>query len=137
MVSGDVAFRIMHILACIGAVPISALSLLFLGGTLDSMIAQFGEGNTTIILAAIAAVFVFISVFLIVRYPVPKGSFIGLQIGVLSSVVLSTVFLTYIFGHSLPIYTGSLYVVLTLAYLDVFLLIMVALVAVFLMAERL
>jgi len=137
MVSGDVAFRIMHILACIGAVPISALSILFLGGTLDSMIAQIGENNTIIILAAIAAIFVFISAFLIVRYPVPKGSSIGLQIGVLSSIVLSTVFLTYTFRYSFPVYTSPLYAVLTLAYLDVFLLIMVALVAVFLMTERL
>lgn len=137
MVSGDVAFRITYILAYIGNAAISLISLIFTGSVLDSMIAQIGEVNTMIILAAIAAILVFISVLLIVHYPAPKGAYIGLQVGVLSSVVLSTVLLTYAFGYTLPVYTSSLYVVLTLAYLDFFLLIMVVLVALFLMAERL
>jgi hypothetical protein len=137
VVSGDVVFRVMYVLALIGAVPASIIGFVVGAGTLASMITSIGETATLTILAVDVAIFVFIIVFLIVRYPVPGGSTIALQIGILSSTVILTIFLTYIYEFALPVYTSSLYAIFTLAFVDVFLLFMAMLVAIFIYIERL
>ena len=91
MVSGDVAFRIVGILAFIGAVPLSILGIFFVASGLEQMITGIGEYYTTVFLAAVAAIFVFIVALLIVRYPVSGGGLIGLRVGLVSSVIASVV----------------------------------------------
>jgi len=137
MVSGDVAFRIMYVMALIGAVPASIIGFIVGAETLAWMITNIGETNTLAILAANIAIFVFIIMFLIVRYPVPGGPTVALQIGLLSSTVILTAFLTYIYGFALPVYTSTLYVIFTLAFVDVFLMFTAILVALFIYIERL
>jgi len=137
MVSGDVAFRIMYILAFIGAVPASAIGFIVGAETLTSMITSIGETSTLAILAANVAIFAFIIVFLIVRYPVPGGPTLTLQVGIFSSIMVFTIFLTYVYGFALPVYNSTLYAIFTLAFLDVFLIIMAILVALFIYIERL
>jgi len=137
MVSGDVAFRIMYVLALIGVVPASALGFIVGAETLASMIANIGETNTLAILAANVAIFVFIIVFLIVRYPVPGGPTVALQVGLFSSIVVLTLFLTYIYGFALPVYTSTFYAIFTLAFLDIFLMFTAILVTLFIYIERL
>jgi len=137
MVSGDVAFRIMYVLALIGVVPASTLGFIVGAETLASMIANIGETNTLAILAAIVAIFVFIIVFLIVRYPVPGGPTVALQVGLFSSIAVLTIFLTYIYGFALPVYTSTLYAIFTLAFLDIFLMFTTILVTLFIYIERL
>jgi hypothetical protein len=136
MVSGDVVFRVMYVVALIGAVPASIIGFLVGWGTLAWMITNIGETTTLAILAVGVAIFVFIIGFLIFRYPVPGGSALALQIGLLSSIVILTISLTYIYV-ALPVYTSTLYTIFTLAFLDVFLLFVAMLVALFLYVERL
>jgi hypothetical protein len=137
VVSGDVAFRIMYVLACIGVVPVSAIGFLVGAGTLLWMITNIGQTSTIAILAADVAIFVFIIVFLIVRYPVPEGPTLTLQVGLFSSAVMLTILLTYIYGFALPVYTSSLYATFTLAFLDIFLMFTAMLVALLIYVERL
>jgi hypothetical protein len=137
VVSGDVAFRIMYVLACIGVVPVSAIGFLVGAGTLLWMITNIGETSTMAILAAFVAIFAFIIVFLVVRYPVPGGPTLTLQIGFFSSAVVLTIFLTYIYGFALPVYNSTLYAIFTLAFLDIFLMFTAILVAVLIYTERL
>jgi len=127
----------MYVLAFIGTVPVSVLGFIFGAETLLLMITHIGETSTLAILAANVAIFVFIIAFLIVRYPVPGGPTLTLQIGIFSSVVLFTIFLTYIYGFALPVYTGTLYAIFTLAFLDVLLIFTAILVALFIYIERL
>jgi len=136
MVSGDVAFRIMYILALIGTVPASAIGFFVGAETLAWMTTNIGETSTIAILAANVAIFAFIIVFLILRYPVPEGPTLTLQVGFFSSVVVLTIFLTYFYG-ALPVYTSTLYTIFTLAFLDIFLMFMTILVALFIYIERL
>jgi hypothetical protein len=137
VVSGDVAFRIMYVLALNGVVPVTAIGFLVGVGTLLSMITNIGETGTMGVLAAILAIFVFIIVFLIVRYPVPEGPTFTLQVGFFSSAVVLTIFLTYIYGFALPVYTSTLYAIFTLAFLDIFLMFTAMLVALLIYIERL
>jgi hypothetical protein len=137
MVSGDVVFRIMYVIALIGAVPASIIGFAVGAETLAWMITNIGETTTLAILAVNVAIFVFIIAFLIVRYPVPGGSTIALQIGLLSSTLILTIFLTYIYGSALPVYTSTLYAIMTLAFVDVFLMFVTMLVALFIYVERL
>jgi len=127
----------MYVLAFIGTVPVSVLGFIFGAETLLLMITHIGETSTLAILAANVAIFVFIITFLIVRYPVPGGPTLTLQIGIFSSVVLFTIFLTYIYGFALPVYTSTLYAIFTLAFLDIFLMFAAILVALLIYVERL
>ena len=137
MVSGDVAFRIMSVLAFIGAAPASVLGFLVGVETFLSMVKSLGETNTLTILAVNVAIFAFITVFLIVRYPLTGGSALTLKVGIFSSAVVLTIILTYIYEFALPVYSSSFYIIFTLAFLDFFLLITTILVALFIYIERL
>jgi hypothetical protein len=137
VVSGDVVFRITYVLALIGAVAASIIGFIVGAGTLAWMITNIGETTTLTFLAVDVAILVFIIVFLIVRYPVPGGPTVALQIGILSSAVILTICLTYIYEFALPVFTSSLYAIFTLAFVDVFLLFTAMLVAIFIYIERL
>lgn len=105
MVSGDVAFRIVGILAFIGAVPLSILGIFFVASGLEQVITMIGEYYTTVFLAAVAAIFVFIIALLIVRYPVSRGGLIGLRVGLVSSALVSIIswgWLTYTYASWVP-----------------------------------
>ena len=141
MVSGDVAYRVIYILAFIGAVPLSILGVLFADGTvIDPMLTDIGESNTIVVLAAVAAVFVFAVIFIMVRYPVPKESVLSLWVGLLSSALASIIlwgWLTYEYKYELPlVILSEFYTIATLTFLDVLLAAMALLVALVTTTER-
>jgi len=123
VVSGDAAYRIMYILAFIGAVPVSIIGVVFAEDTLTgSMLTDIGESNIVVILAAIAAVLVFVTIFTIVRYPVPGESVLSLLVGLLSSASAGIIFwgwLTYEYNYELPLRgLSEFYTLATLTFLD-------------------
>ena len=141
MVSGDVAYRIMYILAFVGAAPLSILGVLFADvAVIDPMLTDIGESNTIVVLAAVAAVFVFATIFTMVRYPVPRESVLGLWVGLLSSALAGIIlwgWLTYEYEYKLPLlHLSEFYNIATLTFLDVLLAAMAMLVALMAATER-
>jgi len=140
VVSGDVAYRIIYILAFIGAAPLSIIGILFAEGTVNSMLTNIGESNTIVISAAIAAVFVFVLIFTIVRYPVPEESVLSLWIGLLSSASAGTIlwsWLTFEYKYKLPLLgLSEFYTVATLTFVDFLVGVMALLVALLTATER-
>ena len=142
MVSGDVAYRVMYILAFIGAAPLSILGVLFAEEVIsDRMLTEIGESNTTVVLAAVAAVFVFAAIFTMVRYPVPRESSLGLVVGLLSSALAGVIlwgWLTLEYEYELPLlHLSDFYAIATLTFLDVLLAAIAILVAMVTTTERL
>jgi len=131
VVSGDVAYRVMYILAFIGAAPLSILGVLFAGEVvIDPMLTGIGESNTIVVLAIVAAVFVSAVIFIMVRYPVPRESALGLWVGLFSSALASIIlwgWLTYKYEYTTT---------LTLMFLDFLLATMAILVALVTTTER-
>ena len=140
MVSGDVAYRVMYILAFIGSAPLSIIGILFVEGTVDSMLNGMGESNTIVVQAIVAAVFVSAVILIMVRYPVPRESFLSLGVGLFSSALASIIlwgWLTYEYEYKLPLsILSEFYTVATLTFLDVLLAAMAILVAVVTTTER-
>lgn len=140
MVSGDVGFRIMYILAFIGAVPASSVGVLLAADSLRKVATSVGENYILGILVAVAAIFVFTMVLLIVRYPVPKEAARGLLVGIFSSVLTSIIFwawLTHTYGYTFPLrILSELYTVATLTFIDFSLAIMAILAALVTTIER-
>ena len=140
MVSGDVVFRIMHILAFNGAVPLSSIGVLLAAKDLGKLVSNIGENYTLVALASMAAVLVIIIAFLLIRYPVPREATIGLRVGIFSSVLAGMVFwvwLTHTYAYAFPLLVLSeLYTVATLAFIDSLLAIMAILVALVTTIER-
>ena len=141
MVSGDVAYRIMYIVAFIGAAPLSILGVLFVeDAVIDPMLTEIGEDNTIVVLAIVAAIFVSAVMLIMVRYPVPRESALGLWVGLLSSALASAIFwglLTYKYEYKLPLLVLSeLYNVATLTFLDFLLAAIAILVALVTATER-
>ena len=140
MVSGDVAYRIMYILASIGAAPLSILGVLFTESIVDSMLTDIGESNTIVVLAAVAAVFVFVVIFTMVRYPMPREPALSLWVGLFSSALAGIIvwgWLTYKYEYELPLFRLSeFYTIATLTFLDIFLAAMAILVALTTATER-
>ena len=139
MVSGDVAYRVTYILALIGAVPLSILGVLVAGEVVfDSMLTGIGESNTIVVLALVAAVFVSAVIFIMVRYPVPRESGLGLVVGLFSSALASIISWGWLtFPYKLPLLVLSeLYNVATLTFLDFLLAAMTILVALVTTTER-
>jgi hypothetical protein len=136
VVSGDVAYRVTYILALIGAVPLSILGVLVAGEVVfDSMLTGIGESNTIVVLAIVAAVFVSAVIFIMVRYPVPRESGLGLVVGLFSSALASIISWGWLtFPYKLPL-SGS-YTVATLTFLDFLLAAMTILVALVTTTER-
>ena len=139
MVSGDVAYRVMYILAFIGSVPLSIVGLLFIeDAVIDPMLNDLGESNTILVLAALVAVFVSVVILIMVRYPVPRESVLSLGVGLFSSSLVGIIlwgWLTYEYKLPLGI-LSDFYTVATLAFLDVLLAAMAILVAVVTTTER-
>jgi hypothetical protein len=141
VVSGDVAYRVTYILAFIGAAPLSILGVLLAGEVvIDPMVTDIGESNTIVVLAAVAAVFVFAVIFTLVRYPVPSESFLGLWAGLLSSALASIIlwgWLTYEYGYELPLlHLSEFYNLATLTFLDILLAATAVLVALMTTTEK-
>lgn len=140
MVSGDVAFRIMHVLAFIGAVPLSSVGVLLAANDLRKTATKIGENYTITILVAVAAILIFTMALLIVRYPIPREAALGLRVGIFSSVLTSIIFwgwLTYTYGYTFPLVALSqFYTIATVAFLDFLTAIMVMLVALVTTIER-
>ena len=141
MVSGDVAYRVMYILAFIGAVPLSIVGLLFVEDfAIDPMLNGIGESNTIVVQAIVAAVFVSVVILIMFLYPMPRESFLSLGVGFFSSALVSIIlwsWLTYEYEYKLPLSTLSeFYTVATLTFLDVLLAAMAILVAVVTTTER-
>jgi len=140
MVSGDVAFRIMHILSFIGAVPASSIGVLLVSNDLRTLVIDVGENYVLGTLVAVAGILIFTIVLLVIRYPVPREATLGLRVGILSSVLTSIIFwwwLTHTYGYTFPLrILSELYTIATLAFLDFFLAITAILVALITSIER-
>jgi len=141
VVSGDVAYRIMYILAFVGAAPISILGVVFAEDSLTgSMLTDIGESNIIVVLAAVAAVIVFAIIFIIVRYPVPEESVLSLLVGLISSALAGIIFwgwLTYEYEYEIPLRgLSEFYTLATLTFLDFLLAAVAILVALMTATER-
>jgi len=141
VVSGDVAYRIMYILAFVGAAPISILGVVFAEDSLTgSMLTDIGESNIIVVLAAVAAVIVFAIIFTIVRYPVPEESVLSLLVGLISSALAGIIFwgwLTYEYEYEIPLRgLSEFYTLATLTFLDFLLAAVAILVALMTATER-
>lgn len=140
MVSGDVVFRVMHILAFIGAVPLSSVGVLLAARDLRRTVTEIGENYTIVILVAVAAILIFTTALLIVRYPIPREAALGLRVGIFSSVLTSIIFwgwLTHTYAYTFPlVILSQLYAIATVTFLDFLLATMTILVALVITIER-
>lgn len=142
MVSGDVAFRIMSILAFIGSVPLSVVGFLLLMTNLDIAARSIGENYILVILIVLTALLVFMMAVAVVRYPTPREAVLSLRIGVISSALTSLIswaWLTYMSKHTFPLLKHVLsehYTLATLTFLDFWLAFLAILVALTISIER-
>lgn len=142
MVSGDVGFRIMHILALVGAVPLSVLAFLLVMKNVDMAVTSMGENYALVISIAVAVFLVFTMVLQMVRYPMPKESVLSLRIGIISSVlasIISWAWLTHMSTYTFPLLKHLLsenFNLATLTFLDIWLAFMAILVALDISIER-
>ena len=142
MVSGDVGFRIMHILAFVGAVPLSILAFLLVMKNLDIAVTSIGENYTLAISIAVAVFLVFTMVLPMVRYPMPAEAVFSLRVGILSSVltsIISWAWLTQMSTYTFPLLKHLLsenFNLATLTFLDFWLAFMAILVALDISIER-
>lgn len=142
MVSGDVAFRIMSILAFVGSVPLSIIGFLLLLRNLDSAVASIGENYALIILIVLAVILVFTMGISMVRYPIPREAVFSLRIGVISSIltsIISWAWLTYMATYTFPLLKhvlSELYTLATLTFLDFWLALTAILVGLVISIER-
>lgn len=140
MVSGDVAFRIMYILAFIGTVPASTIGILLSARDLRKAATSIGQNYTLAALVALAAVLILFIVFLILRNPIPEEATLSLRAGIFSSVLAGIIFwtwLTYTNAYKLPVFAQSeLYLLATASFLDFWLAITAILVAMVTAIER-
>ena len=143
MVSGDVAFRIMSILAFIGSVPLSVVGFLLLMKNLDIAVTSIGGNYILVILVVLTALLVFMTAVAVVRYPVRREAVLSLRIGVISSALTSLIswaWLTNMSKYTFPLLKHVLsghYTLATLMFLDFWLAFMAILVGLTISIERL